>query len=83
MKRNALGKGLGSLIPSAPPASSPPPPAGELKIEVSRIRPNRRQPRQDFDDAAIEELARSLRTTGLLQPVIVRPAENGHYELVA
>ena len=83
MKRNALGKGLGSLIPSAPPATSPPPPAGEHKIEVSRIRPNRRQPRQDFDDAAIEELARSLRTTGLLQPVIVRPAENGHYELVA
>ncbi|HJQ99188.1 MAG TPA: ParB/RepB/Spo0J family partition protein [Candidatus Polarisedimenticolaceae bacterium] len=83
MKRNALGKGLGSLIPSASPASSPPPPTSELKIEVSRIRPNRRQPRQDFDDAAIEELARSLRTTGLLQPVIVRPAENGHYELVA
>jgi len=81
MKRNALGKGLGSLIPSGSPAKPAPP--GELKIEVSRIRPNRRQPRQDFDDAAIEDLAKSLRTTGLLQPVIVRPVENDHYELVA
>jgi ParB family chromosome partitioning protein len=83
MKRNALGKGLGSLIPAAPPAAPVPAAATELKIEVSRIRPNRRQPRQDFDDGAIDDLARSLKTTGLLQPVIVRPAENGHYELVA
>ncbi len=87
MKRNALGKGLGSLIPSAPAAvPSPPPspsPPAELKIEVSKIRPNRRQPRQSFDEAAIEDLARSLRSTGLLQPVIVRPAEDGQFELVA
>jgi ParB family chromosome partitioning protein len=81
MKRNALGKGLGSLIPSGSAAKTVS--AGELKIEVSRIRPNRRQPRQDFDDAAIDDLAKSLRTTGLLQPVIVRPVENDHYELVA
>ena len=81
MKRNALGKGLGSLIPSGSAAKTVP--AGELKIEVSRIRPNRRQPRQDFDDAAIDDLAKSLRTTGLLQPVIVRPVDDDHYELVA
>jgi ParB family chromosome partitioning protein len=84
MKRNALGKGLGSLIPSAPPAAAPATsPPSELKIEVSKIRPNRNQPRQSFDDAAIDELARSLRSTGVLQPVIVRPAENGQFELVA
>jgi len=84
MKRNALGKGLGSLIPSAPPAAAPATsPPSELKIEVSKIRPNRKQPRQSFDDAAIDELARSLRSTGVLQPVIVRPAENGQFELVA
>ena len=84
MKRNALGKGLGSLIPSAPPAAAPAPsPPAELKIEVSKIRPNRKQPRQSFDDAAIDDLARSLRSTGVLQPVIVRPAENGQFELVA
>ena len=81
MKRNALGKGLGSLIPAA--ATAPPVSTGETKIEVSRIRPNRRQPRQDFDDAAIEDLAKSLKLTGLLQPVIVRPAEDGYFELVA
>ena len=83
MKRNALGKGLGSLIPSGPRPAAPPATPTELKIEVSQIRPNRRQPRQSFDDAAIDELARSLQTSGVLQPVIVRPAENGSFELVA
>jgi len=76
-----LGKGLGSLIPSG--SSPKPATTGELNIEVSRIRPNRRQPRQDFDDAAIDDLARSLRVTGLLQPVIVRPVEGDQFELVA
>ena len=83
MKRNALGKGLGSLIPSGPRPTPPPATPTELKIEVSQIRPNRRQPRQSFDEAAIDELARSLRTSGVLQPVIVRPVENGSFELVA
>lgn len=82
MKRNALGKGLGSLIPTSLPGAPTPRPA-ELRIEVSKIRPNRSQPRQSFDQDGIEELARSLKTSGLLQPVVVRPAENGSYELIA
>ena len=95
MKRRALGKGLSSLIPTAGPrspgAASPTvtsraddvPRVHELKLEVSKIRPNPRQPRQNFDDAALEELARSLKQQGVLQPVVVRPAANGTYELVA
>jgi ParB family transcriptional regulator, chromosome partitioning protein len=94
MKRKALGKGLSSLIPSSVqrPAAipSPAPRPGEaptrpfeLKLEVSKIKPNPRQPRQSFDEAALEELARSLRSQGLLQPVVVRPAADGNYELVA
>ena len=89
MKRKALGKGLSSLIPTSisriPDSGilpTPPRPA-ELRLEVSKIRPNPRQPRQSFDEAGIEELARSLRTQGLLQPVVVRPAADGCFELIA
>jgi ParB family chromosome partitioning protein len=86
-----LGKGLGSLIPQGPAKSAPSPPAsparpahvGEQQIDIERIHPNPRQPRQDFNDAALAELAASLRTQGLLQPILVRPRGDGHYELVA
>jgi len=89
MKRKALGKGLSSLIPSSisrvpvdvdSPAS---PRQVEHRIEVSKIRPNPKQPRQSFDEAALDELALSLRTQGVLQPVVVRPLLDGRYELIA
>jgi ParB family chromosome partitioning protein len=89
MKRQALGKGLSSLIPSsivkvptptAPDAATKP---AELKLEVSKIRPNPRQPRRTFDEAALDELAGSMRKEGLLQPVVVRPIEGGRFELIA
>jgi len=56
-----------------------------LGIELSRITPNSRQPRRDFDLASIEELAESIRSAGLLQPVVVRPVlgKSGHFELIA
>jgi len=89
MKRKALGKGLSSLIPAsiarpaAPQESSTPQRQAELRIEISKIRPNPRQPRQSFDEAGLDELARSLRTQGLLQPVVVRPLPDGRFELIA
>lgn len=89
MKRKALGKGLGSLIPSAPArrpaaaATTSPAASGESLIDLDRVRPNPRQPRQDFDAESLDELAASLKAQGLLQPVIVRPAGDGRYELVA
>ncbi len=97
MKRKALGKGLSSLIPQAPvrtpsPVAAPiavppvvaaPPGLAETRVDIDRIRPNPRQPRRDFDEVALEELARSLKADGLLQPVIVRPADDGRFELVA
>jgi ParB family chromosome partitioning protein len=52
------------------------------ELPVSEIRPNARQPRQVFDDESHEELVLSIREFGLLQPIVVRPAENGDYELV-
>lgn len=89
MKRRALGKGLSSLIPASvarapgPTPSSPPPLPTEFRLEISKIRPNPRQPRQSFDETGLDELARSLRTQGVLQPVVVRPLADGRFELIA
>ncbi len=53
-----------------------------LEIPVSAITPNPRQPRRTFDEDALEELAESIRQVGLLQPVVVRAAGAGRYELI-
>jgi ParB family chromosome partitioning protein len=89
MKRKALGKGLRNLIPETPPPAKAPkreapgPPHGLREIDLDRIRPNRNQPREQFDPVLLEELAHSMRLQGVLQPVIVREIEDGGYELVA
>ena len=90
MKRKALGKGLGSLIPSSLPktasdsqAIQPAARPTEFRLEISKIRPNRKQPRQAFAEESLDELARSLKAQGLLQPVVVRPSGGGLYELIA
>jgi len=80
MQRKALGKGLG-LTALVPPAE---PPKGEVReIEVGKIIPNRYQPRQYFDPKALEALAASLKSHGLIQPITVRKEENGRFELIA
>lgn len=83
MPRNdsRLGKGLGALLGDALEA----PDEGALpvrEIPLERLRANRFQPRREFDEAAIGELAASIRENGLLQPLVVRRIESG-YELVA
>lgn len=72
------GKGLGALVPTIE-ADLP----GLLSIEIARIRANRYQPRQIFDAAALESLAASLKQHGLIQPITVRKAEAGRYELIS
>jgi ParB family chromosome partitioning protein len=89
MKRKALGKGLSSLIPASiakvPSLAAPLAPTrpAELRLEVSKIRPNPQQPRRSFDEAGLDELANSMKKQGLLQPVVVRPLPDGRFELVA
>lgn len=88
MKRKALGKGLRSLIPQAPPPSVMPQPAVRaetalLQLDIDKILPNRKQPRQNFDTKQLEELAGSLKKDGVLQPVVVRAAGDGEFELIA
>ena len=79
-KRPALGRGLAALIPDAPTASAATERA--LDVDIDLLRPNRFQPRTAIDDTRIEELARSIKSNGLIQPIVVRRAENG-YEIVA
>lgn len=91
--RKALGKGIGALIPSAPArrpmpdaASSEPTAtaAGNVQaVPVDAIDMNPRQPRTRFDDDALGELAASIKDRGVLQPILVRAAAKGRYELIA
>ena len=88
MKRKALGKGLRSLIPEAPPPQATSRPRaseglGLHQIDIDRIRPNRSQPRGHFDQKQLQELADSLNSQGVLQPVLVRPLDDGGFELIA
>jgi ParB family chromosome partitioning protein len=77
MKRQALGKGLSSLIPEPALDRADP---GLLMLEVDRIKPSHRQPRMDF--GGIEGLAESIRENGIIQPVVVRQESDG-FRLIA
>lgn len=81
MARKALGRGLDALIPGGP---KKPEAAGTrlLEVAVEKIRPNPRQPRDHFDEAAIESIAESLGRHGVLQPLVVRATDDG-YEIIA
>jgi ParB family transcriptional regulator, chromosome partitioning protein len=79
-KRPALGRGLSALIPDAP--ASPLTSSRPLEVDTDLLTPNRFQPRTVMDDGRIEELARSIRSNGIIQPIVVRKADNG-YEIVA
>jgi ParB family transcriptional regulator, chromosome partitioning protein len=92
-----LGRGLSGLLndaaapvevsvhkPTETTASEPEArSAGVVLIPVAQIEPSRFQPRRVFDQVALERLADSIRRSGVMQPVIVRPVEKGLYELVA
>lgn len=94
VKRNGLGKGLDSLIPNK---SSKPSPekensnskkvekntsTGEILVKINKVEPNREQPRKDFDEDALMELADSIKQFGILQPLIVQKKKD-YYEIIA
>jgi ParB family transcriptional regulator, chromosome partitioning protein len=89
-KPRRLGRGLEALLtPSAPiPAQAPAPTqaadeSGFRRIPIAQIRPNPYQPRKDFRPEELAELEASLRASGLIQPITVRSAASGGFELVA
>jgi len=73
--RHGLGRGLGALLPRAQE------PGIVMEIPIDSIAPNPKQPRKDFEDSALNDLASSLRETGMLQPVVVRRMGQG-YQLI-
>ncbi len=89
MRQSGLGKGLGALLPSgdlgATVTGGPSTPTGIrlADIPISEIRPNTYQPRTVFDDDGIAALAASIAAIGVLQPILVRPATGGGFELIA
>ncbi len=92
--RRGLGRGLSALLGEA---AQPVPVAGETApetnggsaarsiqlIEISKISPHPDQPRRHFDAAALDELAESIATRGVIQPIVVRPASGDRYQIVA
>ena len=95
-KRKNLGRGLSALLgeaglaparmDSAAPAPAPSYPGRAMPVlPVSALTPSRYQPRRQFDEEALAELAESLKTKGVLQPILVRihPSEPGLYEIIA
>jgi ParB family transcriptional regulator, chromosome partitioning protein len=78
-KRPALGRGLSALIPDAAPVAVN---ERALDVDSDLLRPNQFQPRSTMDESKIEELARSIRANGIIQPIVVRKKDGG-YEIVA
>lgn len=86
MAKKGLGRGLGALMEDNDAAfeeQSRPLDGALVRLSLSDIEPNRRQPRKDFDESALAELADSISAHGLLEPIVVRKKENGYYEIIA
>ena len=85
-KRKGLGKGLDSLIPKADVIPTAAPTEQENKpntfVKISRIEPNKDQPRKNFDEDALQELAESIKQFGVIQPLIVQKRDD-FYEIIA
>lgn len=81
MKKQALGRGLSALIETEPVAA-----VGSTifnEIEISKIHPNPNQPRTEFDDEALEELAASIRANGIISPITLRKISEDNYQIIA
>lgn len=96
VKRTALGRGLSALIPPAPAANTHPNPtsaethpaptrsgAAESLVPLSLIDANPTQPRTTIRPEALEQLVRSIQESGVVQPILVRPAANGRFQIIA
>ncbi len=77
-KKGGLGRGLDALFNENATEQN-----AAVTVKLSDIEPNRDQPRRDFDEAALAELAQSIEKYGLLQPIVVRPEPNGTYKIIA
>ncbi len=80
-KENKLGMGLGALLSSSSNDNTSN--NGVQKINISQIIPNPSQPRKSFKDSELKELSNSIKSQGLIQPIIVKPVRNEQYQIIA
>lgn len=78
VKKGGLGRGLDALFNDNSTDEN-----GAVTLNINDIEPNRNQPRKDFDEAALAELADSIAKHGLIQPIVVKPTTNGRYMIIA
>ncbi|MBR7131924.1 MAG: ParB/RepB/Spo0J family partition protein [Clostridia bacterium] len=78
VKKGGLGKGLTSLFDENATDND-----GVVTVDINDIEPNKNQPRRDFDEKALSELADSISRHGLIQPIVVRPTIDGRYTIIA
>lgn len=78
VKKGGLGKGLEALFNENATDEG-----GIITVNLNDIEPNRQQPRKDFDEQALSELAESIAQHGLIQPIVVKPTTNGRYSIIA
>lgn len=83
MKQKGLGRGLDAIFGSDLPDAKLKPMAEMAEIEISQIIPNPTQPRTQFDEEALDELADSIRQLGIIQPVTVKKSTDGKYILIS
>lgn len=83
-KKARIGKGLDALIPGSVKENTPPAKleGDVVKVKISKVEPNRDQPRKHFDEDALQDLAESIKQVGLLQPILVQDRKD-YYEIVA
>lgn len=77
-RRPALGKGLSALIPDVPEPTR----TGSLEVDIDLLSPNEQQPRMHMDDAGLDELTQSIKSNGIIQPILVRREGQG-YRIIA
>lgn len=87
-KKARIGKGLDALIPSGGVNKTTEKPSkvadkdGVVNVKISKVEPNREQPRKNFDEDALQELAESIKQFGVLQPILVQERDD-YYEIIA
>ena len=82
-RMKGLGRGLDALLGGDEPASAPQQPDRQSELRVDQLQPGKYQPRTHMDDAALKELAASIKTQGIMQPILVRPVAGGRFEIIA
>ena len=84
MAKKGLGRGLGALLDTTAVVETTTEAERDVKkIKITQIEPNKTQPRTEFDEEKIEELADSIREYGLIQPIVVKLNKNGFYTIIA